>query len=120
MYPIPTIFTKHMLIPLSEAGATLGDLLTTDPELQRLAVEHGFRNSNRAYFDKFVAGLRLQRTIGIVLALVLVTVWGATPSRVFAADSPVSETWFPSAAISPHAVARRHQTQGKNSRAQRE
>jgi len=53
MYPEPTIFTKHVLVPLSEDGERLGELLRDDPDLQRLAVEHGFRNNNVAYFQEF-------------------------------------------------------------------
>ncbi len=53
LYPEPTLYTKHVLVPLNEAGARLGEALTTDPELQRLAVEHGFRNQNIAYFRDF-------------------------------------------------------------------
>jgi len=53
LYPEPTLYTKHVLLPLNEAGARLGEALTTDPELQRLAVEHGFRNQNTAYFREF-------------------------------------------------------------------
>lgn len=53
MYPVPTIFTKHVLVPFSEAGEKLGELLETDPELQKLAIEYGFRNSNLAEFRNF-------------------------------------------------------------------
>lgn len=55
MYPAPTIFTKHVLIPFTEAGEKLGQLLETDPELQKLAIEYGFRNSNLAEFRQFTA-----------------------------------------------------------------
>ena len=50
IYPKPTIFTKHILLPLSEAGKKLGEALETDPELQSLAIEYGFRNNNIQYF----------------------------------------------------------------------
>ena len=53
MYPEPTIFSKHILIPLSEGGERLGELLQDDPELKRLAIEHGFRNDDVAYFQEF-------------------------------------------------------------------
>jgi hypothetical protein len=55
MYPEPTIFTKHVLIPFSENGQRLGEALMNDPELQQLAIEYGFRNNNTAYFRQFVA-----------------------------------------------------------------
>lgn len=53
MYPVPTIFTKHILIPLTAGGEKLGEALATDPELQKLAIEYGFRNDNLAYFQEF-------------------------------------------------------------------
>lgn len=59
MYPEPTIFTKHVLIPLSENGAKLGELLETDPELQQLAIEYGLHNSNLNQFREFTGQLNL-------------------------------------------------------------
>jgi hypothetical protein len=53
MYPTPTIFTKHVLVPFTEGGEKLGHLLETDLELQKLAVEYGLRNGNVAYFNEF-------------------------------------------------------------------
>lgn len=55
MYPSPTIFTEHVLIPFSDAGRQLGELLETDPELQKLAIEYGLRNGNLAEFRQFTA-----------------------------------------------------------------
>ena len=54
MYPEPTIFSTHTLVPLSENGHKIGELLETDPELRQLSIEYGFRNSDRAYFNQFV------------------------------------------------------------------
>lgn len=59
MYPEPTLFTKHILVALTEAGARLGQALTTDPVLQSLMIEHGWRNQNTVAFDAFVARNRL-------------------------------------------------------------
>jgi hypothetical protein len=53
MYPSPTIFTQHVLIPFSEGGDKLGQVLETDPELQQLAIEYGLRNNNLAAFRQF-------------------------------------------------------------------
>lgn len=53
MYPEPTIYSKHILVAFSEGGQRLGELLMNDPELQKLAIEHGFRNNNVEYFKQF-------------------------------------------------------------------
>jgi hypothetical protein len=52
MYPEPTIYSKHTLIALTPNGQKLGELLQTNPDLQRLAVENGFRNSNTDLFKQ--------------------------------------------------------------------
>jgi hypothetical protein len=54
LYPEPTVFTKHILVPLSEKGDKLGEAMTNDPKLRRLAIEHGLRNDDRAGFKAFV------------------------------------------------------------------
>ncbi|MZD53242.1 substrate-binding domain-containing protein [Streptomyces sp. SID5606] len=43
LYPDTTATSDHTVVPLTEPGRALGDLLTGDPELRRLAVRHGFR-----------------------------------------------------------------------------
>ena len=43
LYPRPTVYSKHVLVPYTAAGARLGAALETDPELQRLAHEYGYR-----------------------------------------------------------------------------
>lgn len=43
LYPIPTVFSKHVLIPFNEKGKQLGRLLERDAELQSLAHQYGFR-----------------------------------------------------------------------------
>jgi hypothetical protein len=43
MYPVPTVFSKHVLVPFTEKGRRLGELLERDPELQSLAHQYGFR-----------------------------------------------------------------------------
>ena len=54
MYPDPDVLSKYTLVPLSSAGDTVGRLLTDDPTLQQLAVEHGFRiTSKPEAFDSF-------------------------------------------------------------------
>ena len=54
LYPEPTIFTKHILIPFNDKGDRLGAALADDPELQKLAIEHGFRNRDSAGFRNFL------------------------------------------------------------------
>jgi hypothetical protein len=49
LYPKPTVFTKHELIPLDAKGTKLGNLLVQDPDLQRLANEHGLRTADPGY-----------------------------------------------------------------------
>jgi hypothetical protein len=55
MYPSPTVLSKHTLVPFNAAGDRVGRLLSTDPELQRLAAEHGFRSGAGAEFAKVTA-----------------------------------------------------------------
>ena len=50
LYPSPGIFTKHVLVPLTPAGERLGEALSTDPELQRLAARAGYRTRDAALF----------------------------------------------------------------------
>jgi hypothetical protein len=54
MYPTPTVFSKHTLVPLTPAGDRAGRLLMTDPDLQRLAIKYGFRTTDTTAFNKFV------------------------------------------------------------------
>ncbi len=59
LYPEPTLFTKHVLIPFSEGGSRLGEALINDPELRRLAVEHGLRTDDVKAFKSFVNSNKL-------------------------------------------------------------
>lgn len=43
LYPRPTVFSKHVLVPYTPAGARLGAALESDPALRALAHEYGFR-----------------------------------------------------------------------------
>ncbi|WP_406230823.1 three-helix bundle dimerization domain-containing protein [Nocardia sp. NBC_01009] len=54
-YPSPTVLSKHTLVPLNAEGDRIGRLLSTDPQLQRLAAEHGFRTGDTAPFAKVTA-----------------------------------------------------------------
>jgi hypothetical protein len=55
MYPSPTVLSEHTLVPLDGSGDKVGQLLSTDPTLQRLAAEHGFRTGDPNQFDQVVA-----------------------------------------------------------------
>jgi hypothetical protein len=43
IYPRPTVYSKHVLVPYTPAGARLGQALETDPALGDLEHEYGFR-----------------------------------------------------------------------------
>ncbi|MBB4905322.1 hypothetical protein [Actinophytocola algeriensis] len=43
VYPRPTVYSRHTLIPVTEEGRGVGQALRDDPDLVRLAEEHGFR-----------------------------------------------------------------------------
>lgn len=43
MYPKPTVFSKHVLVPYTPAGVRVGEALENDPALRTLANEYGFR-----------------------------------------------------------------------------
>ncbi|MFJ9581926.1 hypothetical protein ACIRQF_36770 [Streptomyces sp. NPDC101191] len=67
LYPDTTVSSDHTLVPLTEAGRTLGELLSSDPELRRLAVRHGFRPQGAAAeFTAATAGQTgyLNQTLG--------------------------------------------------------
>ena len=54
LYPEPTLFTNHVLVPISENGQRLGEALTQDEGLQRIATDHGLRTKNIKLFNQFV------------------------------------------------------------------
>lgn len=54
LYPSPTVVSRHTLVPLTPEGEEIGALLHTDPDLQALAAEHGFRTGDAARFDEVV------------------------------------------------------------------
>ena len=44
LYPQPTIYTKHVLVPLKPSAERLGIALESDTTLQRLAADYGLRS----------------------------------------------------------------------------
>lgn len=59
MYPDPDILSKHTLVPLKSKGDAIGRLLRNNEDLQRQAIEHGFRTPNRRAFTEFVKEKRV-------------------------------------------------------------
>ncbi len=55
LYTAPTVYSKHTLVPLSGNGDKVGQLLSTDPELGRLAATFGFRTNDPKLFADVVA-----------------------------------------------------------------
>jgi len=54
LYPAPTVLSKHTLVPLKPSGDEVGQLLTSDAELGKLAATFGFRTADPRYFDEVV------------------------------------------------------------------
>ncbi|WP_432888581.1 three-helix bundle dimerization domain-containing protein [Kribbella sp. CA-245084] len=59
MYPSPTIQSKHTLVSLNANGEKLGELLSTDTDLQELAARHGFRTADESQFANVVSQNRV-------------------------------------------------------------
>ncbi|MFE3190019.1 three-helix bundle dimerization domain-containing protein [Nocardia sp. NPDC059240] len=66
MYPKPTVMSQHTVVPLNDKGDRLGKLLTTDPDLQRLAAEHGFRPTDTTLFTNVTAAHQVPVDINLV------------------------------------------------------
>ena len=54
IYPSPTVYSKHTLVPLNANGDAIGRLLMNDAKLQSLAIKYGFRTSDATAFNKFL------------------------------------------------------------------
>ena len=50
MYPQPTIFNKVVFVATTDKAKRLGELLASNTDLQRLAVDFGFRIADSGYF----------------------------------------------------------------------
>jgi hypothetical protein len=55
MYPTPTVFSKHTLVPLNSKGDQVGRLLQNDGTLQKLEIKYGFRTADAAAFKAFAS-----------------------------------------------------------------
>lgn len=60
MYPDPDVLSKHTVVPLTANGDKIGRLLRDDEDLQRNAIEHGFRTADRQAFTTFVTGKKVK------------------------------------------------------------
>jgi hypothetical protein len=69
LYPQPTIFNKVVFVASNERAKALGELLANNSELQRIAVDYGFRISDSAYFTQTVkaTGLAIEERITQVI-----------------------------------------------------
>ena len=65
----PTIVNKEVFIATGERSRALADLLGSDPELQRIAVEYGFRVADTGVFMKTVkpTGLPVEERVTQVI-----------------------------------------------------
>jgi len=54
LYPLPSVITKHILVPFNDKAARLGQLLAEDPEIQIIAAEYGLRSQNPEHFNAFM------------------------------------------------------------------
>lgn len=68
LYPQPTLYTKHIVVPFNENGRRLGQALANDPVLQKLAVRYGYRTASAEHFEQFL------KTTGLQAPAVLVDV----------------------------------------------
>ena len=60
LYPRPTIYTKHIVVPFTENGRRFAEVLASDAELQSLAVEYGYRTTVPEHFAEFLKNKKLQ------------------------------------------------------------
>lgn len=70
LYPDTTANSDHTVVPLTPEGRALGELLSSDPALRKLAVRHGFRPqgdtaefvaataAHSSYLDQTLTGVR--------------------------------------------------------------
>jgi hypothetical protein len=52
LFPRPTIYSRHTLIPLNDDGRRVGQLLKEDAQLRKLAEEYGFRPEGQIINDR--------------------------------------------------------------------
>ena len=69
IYPQPTIVNKVVFVSMNERAKALGELLRTNAELQRIAVEYGFRIADTGVFMQAVknTGLVVEERVSQVI-----------------------------------------------------
>jgi hypothetical protein len=69
LYPSPTIINKVVFVATNERAKALGELLASDPELQGIAVEYGFRIADVNRFAQAVkpTGLAIEPRLSQVI-----------------------------------------------------
>ncbi|KOX18083.1 hypothetical protein [Nocardiopsis sp. NRRL B-16309] len=69
MYPSPTVFSTHTILPVTEQGSEVGRLLTEDEGLQALAADYGFRTEDTERFEALVSehALPIREQVGDVV-----------------------------------------------------
>ena len=53
LYPKPTIFTKHTIVPTDEIGRRVAQMLQDDTILRKAEIRHGFRNADVSATKEF-------------------------------------------------------------------
>lgn len=66
LYPQPTLYSKHVLVPYTPAGDRVGQLLESDPQLRALAQEYGFRTGGDTHGPERWAGQGVQAPAQLV------------------------------------------------------
>jgi hypothetical protein len=69
LYPTPTIINKVVFVAMNDKAKKLGELLASDTELQRIAVDYGFRIGDTAFFAEKVkaTGLAIEERVTQVI-----------------------------------------------------
>jgi hypothetical protein len=59
LYPEPTVYSKRIIVPFNAKGEKLAHLLSTQPELQKIAAEYGMRGSDPKLLADALAAKKL-------------------------------------------------------------
>ena len=59
LYPQPGLVLKHVVVARTDAGKKLGEILSTNTEVQKIAAQYGFRTNSPAVFAESMKALGL-------------------------------------------------------------